>query len=65
MEIVLKELKLEPSDLTPTQKVVDLYQELVYEILKMLALETYIKKKKEEHGLVKEVINEKRAFQNT
>ena len=61
-EIVLKELKIDPSELRPTQKVVDLYQELVNEVLKMFALENYIKKKKEEIGVIAEVQKEKQTF---
>ena len=37
-EIVLKELKIDPSELMPTQRVVDLYHEFINEILKMFAL---------------------------
>eukprot|EP00347_Sterkiella_histriomuscorum_P001401 403372177 len=61
-EIVMKELKIDPLELKPTQRVVDKYQELMNEILKMFALQNYIKKKKEDLGIINEVVKEKKAF---
>lgn len=58
----MKELKIDPLELKPTQRVVDKYQELMNEILKMFALQNYIKKKKEDLGIINEVVKEKKAF---
>ena len=58
----MKELKLDPAELKPTQRVVEKYQELMNEILKMFALQNYIKKKKEDLNIINEVVKEKKAF---
>lgn len=42
-----------------------MYQDLVNEILKLFALENYIKKKREEMGTVGEVVKEKKEFLKT
>ena len=55
-------MNLEPLDLQPTQKVADLYQELVNEVLKMFALENYTKKLQDELNVIKEAKEEKLAF---
>ena len=34
----MKEMKVDPQDLMPTQKVVDLYKDVISEILRMFAL---------------------------
>lgn len=39
-----------------------MYQELMNEVLKMFALQNYIKKKKEELNIVSEVVKEKKSF---
>jgi hypothetical protein len=59
---VIKELKIDPIELKPTQRVVEKYQELMNEVLKMFALQNYIKKKKEDLGIIHEVVKEKKAF---
>ena len=61
-EILMKELKIEAAELKPTQGVVDKYQELMNEILKMFAIQNYTKKKREDLGVIQEVIHEKKAF---
>ena len=61
-EIVLSEIDVDPLDLPPTQKVAEVYQELVNEILKMFALENYIKKMKEEMNVINEAKEEKRTY---
>lgn len=58
----MRELKIEPTELKPTQRVVEKYQELLNEVLKMFALQNYIKKKKEDLGVIQEVVQEKKAF---
>ena len=61
-DTVLESMNLEPLDLQPTQKVADLYQELVNEVLKMFALENYTKKLQDELNVIKEAKEEKLAF---
>ena len=45
-EIVMNELQVNPAELMATQSVVDSYQEVVNEVLKMFVLEKYLHKKK-------------------
>ncbi len=49
----------------PTQKVSEVYQELVNEILKMFALENYIKKMKDELNVINDAKEEKRIYLET
>ena len=44
----MSEIGVDPLELQPTSKVTDLYQELTKEILKLFALENYVKKMKED-----------------
>ena len=62
VDIVLKELKIDPAELIPTQRVVEQYHEIISEILKMFALQKYIKKKKEELETIHESKKEKQIF---
>ena len=48
MEIIFKELEIDPTKLNPTEKVITLYDDIRKEILKMLSLHKHIKKRKEE-----------------
>lgn len=47
-EIILGDIGVDPLELQPTQRVAELYQELTQEVLKLFALENYIKKMKED-----------------
>ena len=62
MDVVLKELKIDPQILRPTERVADMYHDVIKTILKMFALQKYIKKKKEELEQIKESRNEKTMF---
>jgi hypothetical protein len=48
MDIILNELEIVPTKLVPTEKTVEMYDEIRKEILKMLSLHKHIKKRKEE-----------------
>ncbi len=61
-EIILQELKIDTTDLKPTQRVVELYHNLMNEALKMFALQNYIKKKMDELSVIKEFQAEKKSF---
>ena len=56
---------MDPLELPPTQKVSEVYQELVNEILKMFALENYIKKMKDELNVINDAKEEKRIYLET
>mmetsp|Transcript_14375 Transcript_14375/g.13959 ORF Transcript_14375/g.13959 Transcript_14375/m.13959 type:complete len:85 (+) Transcript_14375:622-876(+) len=49
-------------ELTPTQKVVETYQEVISEVLKMFALEKYVNKKKQELDQIQEKKKEIEKF---
>ena len=61
-DIVLSEIHLDPTELQPTQAVAETYQELVNEILKMFALENYIKQLRDQQSLINEAKEEKRVY---
>lgn len=46
----------------PTERVAEMYHDVIKTILKMFALQKYIKKKKEELEMIKESKNEKQLF---
>jgi len=64
-DIILSEIDVDPLELPPTQKVSEVYQDLVNEILKMFALENYIKKMKDELNVINEAKEEKRIYLET
>lgn len=48
MDIILNELEIVPTSLTPTEKTLEMYDEIRKEIIKMLNLHKFIKKRREE-----------------
>lgn len=61
-EVILEGIDLNPQYLVPTQQVTELYQELTQEILKLFALENYIKKMKDDQNVINEAKIEKRTY---
>jgi hypothetical protein len=61
-EAILEGIDVNPAFLAPTQRVTEVYQELTQEILKLFAFENYVKKMKEDHGILNEAKQEKRAY---
>lgn len=52
IDIIMGELEIIPTSLTPTDKTLEMYDEIRKEILKMLSLHKHIKKRKEEIAIL-------------
>ena len=61
-EVVLKELKINPAELRPTERIVGMYHQFLNETLKYFAMMNYIKKKREELGKIQDAKVEKLSY---
>lgn len=62
---MLSDIGVDPQALQATQRVAEVFQDLTQEILKLFALENYLKKMDEEKNLLNEAKTEKRVFLET
>jgi len=62
MEIILNELEIKPSEIVPTEKSIEMYDEIRKEILKMLSLHKHIKKRKDEINNLEEKLKDLEDF---
>jgi len=62
MELILNEMEIYPNQLKPTKKVLEFFDEIKKEILKMLALHKHIKKRKEEIRILNDKLKDNEDF---
>jgi hypothetical protein len=62
IDIILTELEITPTSLKPTEKVIELYDDIRKEVLKMLSLHKHIKKRKEEVSLLETKLKDLNDF---
>ena len=62
MDIILKEMEISPVEIIPTEKTVDMFDDIRKEILKMLSLHKHIKKRSEEIKNLDEKLKDLESF---